>query len=135
VTVAATRWIVLVVLAVVALPVVAGAQTPAPPIAVPPAVPAPGVPGNPTNPADPVNNPYPTMPWVGITTPYGQFIRWVWMPPQAVSVGEQVVQQPGFWAAQTTVGYYYPERWVLSELVPGDIRWVLMSRGFVPFAR
>jgi hypothetical protein len=112
-------------------PAVAGAQAPTPA----PVVPTPGVPGNPTNPADPINNPHPTMPWVGIPTPYGQFMRWVWMPPVPVVANDQVVYQPGFWAAQTTAGYYFPPRWVLREVAPGTHGWVLLGGGAVPPAR
>lgn len=112
-------------------PAAVAAQAPVPP----PAVPVPGVPGNPTNPADPINNPHPTMPWFGVATPYGQFMQWVWMPPQPVVVDEQVVYQPGFWVAQTTAGYYYPRRWVLREVAPGTVGWVLLNGGAVPFAR
>jgi hypothetical protein len=115
---------------------VAGAQAPPPAPAAPdPVVPAPGIPGNPTNPADRANNPHPAMPWVGVTTPYGQLLRWVWMPPQPTVANDQVVQQPGYWVAQTTAGYYYPVRWIMSEVAPGQFSWVLMNGGFLPFAR
>ncbi len=119
------RWIAVVLVAQVLGPVVAAAQAPAPTTA----------PGNPSNPGDTINNPHPTMPWFGIPTPYGQFVRWVWMPPQPVIANEQVLYQPGFWAAQTTAGYYYPVRWVLREVVPGTFGWVLVNAGAVPFAR
>lgn len=125
------RWIALLLAAQVVWPVVAGAQAPTPPVGVPDLT----VPGNPTNPADTMNNPHPTMPWAGITTPYGQFVRWVWMPPQPVPVNGQVVYEPGFWAAQTTAGYYYPARWVLREVSAGSLGWVLVDGGSVPFAR
>lgn len=126
------RFIAIVLAAQMLWPVVAAAQTPVPTPAV---VPTPGVPGNPTNPADTINNPHPTMPWTGITTPYGQFVRWVWMPPEPVVAADRVLYQPGFWAAQTTAGYYYPARWVLREVVPGTLGWVLLNGGAVPPAR
>ena len=108
----------------------AQAPTPTPPIAVPSPLP-----GNPTNPGDTINNPHPTMPWVGVTTPYGQFLRWVWMPPQPVNSDGQVLYQPGFWVAQTTAGYYYHPRWVLREVAPGTLSWSLISGGAVVPAR
>jgi hypothetical protein len=37
---------------------------------------------------------HPTMPWGGITTPYGQFIRFVYMPPQPVTLVYLVVGAP-----------------------------------------
>jgi len=127
------RFIAFVLAAQVLWPVLTAAQAPVP---TPPAVvPTPGVPGNPTNPADTINNPHPTMPWVGIPTPYGQFIRWVWMPPEPLVTADRVLYQPGFWAAQTTAGYYYPARWVLREVVPGTVGWVLLNGGAVPSAR
>jgi hypothetical protein len=116
------RWIALVLAAQLVGPAAVAAQ-------------APGVPGNPTNPADPINNAHPTMRWFGVATPYGQFTRWVWMPPQPVVVSDQVLYQPGFWVAETTAGYYYPKRWVLREVAPGTVGWVLLNGGAVPFAR
>jgi hypothetical protein len=135
------RWLAVLFAAQVLWPVVAGAQAPAPaapapaPAAAVTVVPNVGVPGNPTNPADTINNPHPTMPWVGITIPSGQFLRWVWMPPQPVVANDQVLYQPGFWVAETTAGYYYPARWVLRESSPGTFGWVLENGGAVPFAR
>jgi hypothetical protein len=127
------RWIALALAALVLWPAVAAAQSAtSTPAAL---VPSPTTPGNPTNPGDTVNNPHPTMPWFGIATPYGQFVRWVWMPPEPVVTSEQVLYQPGFWAAETTAGYYYPVRWVLREVVPGTFGWVLLNGGPVPFAR
>ena len=120
------RWIALLFVAQVMGPVVADAQGLT--------TTTPGIPGNPTNPSDTVNNPHPTMPWA-VTSPYGVVQRWVWMPPQPVVVNEQTVYQPGFWVAQTTAGYYYPVRWVLKEVAPGTVGWVLQNGGAVPFAR
>ena len=34
----------------------------------------------------PTAPPHPSMPWGGITTPYGQFIRFVYVPPQPVAL-------------------------------------------------
>ena len=131
-----TGWLSVALAVQLLWPAVAGAQAPTPPIAPPPPVTTnPSVPGNPTNPADAINNPHPTMPWVGIPTPYGQFLRWVWMPPQPVVANEQVFYQPGFWVAHTTAGYYYPPRWVLQEVAAGTLGWVLVNGGAVPPAR
>jgi hypothetical protein len=127
------RWILVVLLAVPLLwPATVAAQ--GSPSTPPSGIPDTSVPGNPTNPADTINNPHPTMPWVGITIPYGQFIRWVWMPPRPVVADEEILYEPGFWVAQTTAGYYYPVRWVLREVVPGTFGWVLLNGGAVPFA-
>jgi hypothetical protein len=129
-----TRWLAVVLAAQVLWPVMAAAQAPAPAPATT-AVPHLSVPGNTTHPADTINIPQPTMPWVGIPTPYGQFLRWVWMPPQPVVANDQVLYQPGFWVAQTTAGYYYPARWVLREVSAGTFGWVLVNGGAVPLAR
>jgi hypothetical protein len=116
----------LALVAAVLAPCAAAAQSPLPP----------GVTtGNPFNPGDP-NNPHPTMPWFGPATPYGQFIRWVWMPPKALRTGDGAeLYEPGYWVSQTTAGYYYPPRWVLQETTPGTYGWALINGGAVPFAR
>ena len=41
----------------------------------------------------PTAPPHPTMPWTGITTPYGQLIRYVYMAPQSVTL-EYLVAGP-----------------------------------------
>ena len=114
------RWLAVVLAVQVLWPVVAGAQAPTPPIVVPP---------------PDLVNPHPTMPWFGIATPYGQFVRWVWMPPQPVVANQQVIYQPGFWVAQTTAAYHYPPRWVLQEVSPGTHSWVLVNGGAVRTGR
>jgi len=129
------RWLLAVVAAPLLWPVVAGAQAPGTPAPIPASVPNLSVPGNPTNPSDTVNNPHPTMPWVGITIPYGQFLRWVWMPPQPVVANDRVLYQPGYWVAHTTAGYYYPARWVVREVSAGTFGWVLVNGGAVPLSR
>ena len=117
------RAAVLVVALILVPLATASAQTaPAPPGA--PATPAAvATPGNPSNPADVVNNPHPTLPWFGQATPYGQFMRWLWRPPRAVVVGDRIVQEPGFWIAETTSGYYYPAHWVLAQEPTGELIW------------
>lgn len=125
---------VLLVAASLLSPAAAFAQSPPP---APPAqsvVTTPGIPGNPFVPSDRANNPHPTMPWL-VTSPYGVVLRWIWMPPIPVTVDDQVIHQPGFWVAETTAGYYYPMRWVLGNVAPGKVGWVLMNGGAVPFAR
>ena len=118
---------------------------------------------------------HPTMPWSGITTPSGQLIRYVYMPPQPVTLeylvlseapvieasppaaagdakGEnqppadaartpapatpQVVRQqvtvPGYYVRETTVGFHYPERWVIEQTGPNAYRWRMLPAQFVP---
>jgi len=82
---------------VAATPAAPGASAPAaiPGALVPPQPPTAPAPGNPSNPGDFSRNPHPEMPWFGPATPYGQFLRWVWVPPRAVAVGDRVVEEPG----------------------------------------
>jgi hypothetical protein len=126
----------------------------------------------------PTAPPHPTMPWSGITTPYGQLIRYIHMPPQPVTLeylvpvaspppaeepspaaggearkdatapadaagespppapGPQVVRQqvivPGYYVRETTVGFHYPERWVIEQTGVGAYRWRLLPAQFVP---
>jgi len=88
-------------------------------------------PGNPSNPADFGRNPHPDMLWFGIGTPYGQFLRWVWVPPRALDV-EGVLVQPGFWMAETTSGFYIPDRWALAQGPTGEVLWRMVPRAFLP---
>ena len=65
--------VVVALLFVVMLPAPVAAQVPAPNTPVPAPVPVPGAPT------------HPTMPWgLGPAVPYGQLIRYVWIPPQEV---------------------------------------------------
>src|SRR2546430_2180443 len=75
---------------VAATPTAPGASAPAaiPGALVPPQPPTAPAPGNPSNPGDFSRNPHPEMPWFGPATPDGQFLRWVWVPPRAVAVGD-----------------------------------------------
>lgn len=121
---------------------------------------------------------HPTMPWAGITTPYGQFIRFVYVPPQPVTLQflvqspldtpsepaprvpaadggtkveeppapapaaepapapPQVVTQqimvPGYHVRETTVGYYYPERWGIEQTGINAYRWRRLPAQFLP---
>jgi len=106
--------------------------------------------GNPSNPADFTRNPYPAMPWSGITNPkmgtQGSVIRQIEVPPQQVVVpvyvpapgslpGEyqqQVVEIPGYVITETTTGYIYPERVSLQEVTPGVYQWVRVPQQFQP---
>jgi hypothetical protein len=97
---------------------------------VPPAPLAAPTPGDPNNPGDFASNPHPTMPWFGVATPYGQFLRWVWVPPRRVALdGGGVIDEPGFMAAQTTNGIYYPERWTVARAADGYV-WRLAPGAF-----
>lgn len=127
-----------------AAPAAPGAPTalvpvPTPPLAsTPPATipvtppPATVTPGDPTNPGDFGQNPHPTMPWFGVATPYGQFVRWLWVPPRYANVDGRVVEQPGSWVAQTTSGYYYVDQWQLAEGPTGELTWRMVPRAVVP---
>jgi hypothetical protein len=100
-----------------------------------PAAPAaPGAPpsGNPTNPGDFAANPHPGMPWFGPGTPYGQFVRWLWVPARVFSVNGWPVEQPGYWVAETTSGYYYIGHWELAQGPAGELTWRMVPRRFVP---
>jgi hypothetical protein len=114
------------------------------------------------------------MPWSGITTPHGQLIRVVYVPPRPVTLeylvpgapaaeppapvaggpaaaegappagpareaapaAPQVVRQqvtvPGYYVRETTVGYHYPERWVIEQTGPNAYRWRMLPAQFVP---
>ena len=97
--------------------------------------------GNPANPGDFINNPYPTMPWTGITSPtgvdFGTPIRYIPVASQPVTIETlaptpegipsrmvpQVVEIPGYQIVETTTGFYYPERWTLDQLNIGVYQW------------
>ena len=101
--------------------------------------------GNPSNPADFTRNPYPTMPWSGITNPNmgidGKAIRYIQVPPQQVVVpvyvpgpgslsGEyqqQVVEIPGYVVTETTTGYLYPQRLSLEQVTYGVYQWRVLA--------
>jgi hypothetical protein len=97
-----------------------------------PAAPAAPTPGNPSSPNDFSNNPHPAMPWFGVATPYGQFVRWVWMPARTFDVGGRIVEQPGYWVAQTTSGFYHVDHWALAQGPTGELTWRMVPRAFQP---
>jgi hypothetical protein len=68
-----------------------------------------------------------------VATPYGQFLRWVWIPSHAVTTAPFVtVDEPGFLAAETTAGYYYPERWAVVRAPTGEYVWEFVPGAFQP---
>ena len=97
--------------------------------------------GNPGNPGDTLNNPHPTMPWTGPTSPnntnYGDVVRYIQVAPRQLMLElpvptpeglprqnrRQVVEVPGYVIAETTRGFYYPERWTLEQLNVGVYQW------------
>ena len=72
------------------------------------------------------------MPWFGPATPYGQFVRWLWMPPRAYMVGGRAVDEPGFWVAETTARYYSTDHWALAQGPTGELTWLRIPRAFQP---
>jgi hypothetical protein len=125
----------------------------------------------------PTAPPHPAFPWaLGIATPQGQLIRYIYVPPQAVSLeyvvpgvaptpppppeqppadtgGEgkpqetapepqaappapQILRQdvtiPGYYVRETTVGFHYPERWMIEPAGPNVYRWRQIPPQFVP---
>jgi hypothetical protein len=42
----------------------------------------------------PTAAPHPSMPWGGVTTPYGQFVRFVYMAPQPITLEYLVLGSP-----------------------------------------
>jgi len=93
------------------------------------------------DPTDTLNNPHPAMPWSGITNPnrvdYGRVVRYIQVPPRQVVIEvpastpeglprqsqRQVVQVPGYAIAETTTGFYYPERWTIEQVGAGVYQW------------
>jgi len=93
------------------------------------------------NPTDFGKNPHPAMPWSGITNPnrvnYGEVVRHIQIPSQQVVIEvpvptpegfprqtqRQAVDVPGYVIAETTTGFYYPERWTIEQLNVGVYQW------------
>ncbi len=114
------------------------------------AAPAAAQAGNPSNPADFTRNPHPAMPWAPnnpdrfLSETYGTVIQYVPVAPQQVVIqlrtplpdgvppqtSEQTVEIPGYYVAETTMGYWYPERWTLQQLNVGVYQWVKLPAEF-----
>jgi hypothetical protein len=94
-----------------------------------------------------LNNPNATQPWnqfgVG-RVDYGQILQYIPVAPQQVSITlyvpvpdgippqtqQQTVEIPGYYVAETTTGYYYPERWTLQQMNVGVYQWVKLPAEF-----
>lgn len=111
------------------------------------AAPAAAQPGNPSNPGDFINNPHPAMPWAPFSptrADYGTVVQYIPVPPQEVVVQipvqlpdgvppqtrEGTVEIPGYYVAETSTGYWYPERWTLQQLNVGVYQWVKLPAEF-----
>jgi len=114
------------------------------------AAPAAAQSGNPSNPADFIRNPHPAMPWAPnnpdrfLSETYGTVIQYIAVPPQQAvlslyvplpdgvppQTSEQTVEIPGYYVAETTTGYWYPERWTLQQLNVGVYQWVKLPAEF-----
>jgi hypothetical protein len=57
-------------------------------------------------------------------------------PPAAgapqYGVWRQSTVVPGYWVRQTTAGDFYPQRWMLEQLAPGNYRWRLLPAEMRP---
>ncbi len=89
----------------------------------------------------PLNNPHPMQPWDPLSAThynYGTVIQYITVPPEQVVVRlsvplpdgvppqtqEQMLEIPGYYVAETTTGYWYPERWTLWQVGVGVYQWV-----------
>ncbi len=101
----------------------------------------------PPNVPHPLNNPHPAESWdpLGSSRPnYGDVVRYIPVPPQQVSISlyvpvpdgippqtrQETVEIPGYYVAETTTGYYYPERWTLQQMNVGVYQWVKLPPEF-----
>jgi hypothetical protein len=134
------QWLAAILFALI--PAAALAQNPAPP---PTGGNLPATPANILS--NPNDFPIPTMPWNPSTRPelHGHVIGYVEVPSQTVTVElpvpdqaesapfrlePQVVTIPGYWVAETTTGYWYPQRWTLQQLNVGVYQWALLPAEF-----
>ena len=93
-----------------------------------------------------LNNAYPTQPWnqLGVgRVDYGQVVQYIAVPPQQAVLSlyvplpdgvppqtrEEIVEIPGYYVAETTTGYWYPERWTLQQQ-NGVYQWVKLPAEF-----
>ena len=92
-----------------------------------------------------LNNPYPTQPWnqLGVgRVDYGQVVQYIAVPPQQAVITlyvpngfppqtrDEPVEIPGYYIAETTTGYWYPERWGLQQPNVGVYQWVKVPAEF-----
>jgi hypothetical protein len=94
-----------------------------------------------------LNNPYPTLPWNQLgafRVDYGEVVQYIAVPPQPAAISlyvpvpdgvppqtwEGTVEVPGYYVAETTTGYWYPERWMLQQLNLGVYQWVKLPAEF-----
>jgi len=93
-----------------------------------------------------LNNPYPTQPWnqLGVgRVDYGQVVQYIAVPPQQAVLSlyvplpdgvppqtrQEIVEIPDYYVAETTTGYWYPERWTLQQQ-NGVYQWVKLPAEF-----
>jgi hypothetical protein len=93
----------------------------------------------------PTSPPHPSMPW-SPNNPnrvmYGDFVRYIEVPAQQVTIQVPVkdapagqtqaqnVEIPGYTVAETTIGYWYPARTTLVQLSPGVYQWQTLPAEF-----
>jgi len=94
-----------------------------------------------------LNNAYPTQPWnqLGVgRVDYGQLVQYLVVPPENAALTLNVpvpdsvppqtrvetVEIPGYYVAETTTGYWYPDRWALQQLNLGVYQWVKVPAEF-----
>ena len=93
----------------------------------------------------PTSPPHPNMPW-NPNNPnralYGDFVRYVEVAPQQVTIQvplkdgppgqtqSQIVEIPGYTVAETTTGYWYPQRPTLVQVAPGAYQWQTLPAEF-----
>jgi hypothetical protein len=94
-----------------------------------------------------LNNAYPTQPWnqLGVgRVDYGQLVQYLVVPPENAAITLNVpvpdsvppqtrvetVEIPGYYVAETTTGYWYPDRWGLQQLNVGVYQWVKLPAEF-----
>jgi hypothetical protein len=96
-----------------------------------------------------LNNAYPTLPWAFYNPnvggwDYGAVVQYIPVPPQPVviqvpvvladgeplQIRQETVEIPGYYVAETTTGYWYPERWTLEQRGAGVYQWVRVPGEF-----
>lgn len=91
--------------------------------------------------------PHPAMPWAFFNPNvgawhYGAVVQYIPVPSQQVVIQvpvldtvspetrAQTVEIPGYYIAETTTGYWYPERWGLQQPNVGVYQWVKLPAEF-----